>query len=136
MRVIPWNDLVAGRQRVTEPVRLTIGVFDGLHVGHRRLMEAIVQNRTGQAALVVTFPQNPVKILSPAQFPGLILSYRQKLSRLSELGIDLVVAIDFSDEMSNLSERHPFDCQAKSYHAENSRRAFGLVRRGSQGPTI
>ncbi|HVP18606.1 MAG TPA: FAD synthetase family protein [Spirochaetia bacterium] len=94
---------MAGRQRVIEPVRLTIGAFDGLHLGHRELMETIVRNREGKAALVVTFSRNPAQLLSPSRFPGLILSYRQKLSRLSELGADVVVAIDFSDEMSNLS---------------------------------
>ncbi len=105
MRIVPWTDLLEGRQTIQEPVRLTIGVFDGLHLGHRELMRAITSGPPPGSALVVTFPRNPVQILAPSRFPGLILSYRQKLSRLSELGVDAVVAIDFSDEMSNLSGR-------------------------------
>ncbi|HUI70990.1 MAG TPA: hypothetical protein VL354_10765 [Spirochaetia bacterium] len=105
MRLIPWKELVAGRERVPEPVRLTIGVFDGLHVGHRKLMEAIIRGPGNAKGLVVTFARSPAQIISPSGFPGLILSYRQKLSRLSRLGVDVVVVIDFSDEMSNLSGR-------------------------------
>lgn len=105
MRVVPWTELVAGRQRIPEPVRLSIGVFDGLHVGHRQLIEAIVSSAKPGSALVVTFPRNPVQVLIPASFPGLILSYAQKLTRLSLLGVEVVVVIDFSDEMSNLSGR-------------------------------
>ncbi len=105
MRVVPWTELLAGRQQIEKPVRLTIGVFDGLHVGHRALLEGIVGSSEPGCALVITFPRNPVQILAPTRFPGLILSYRQKLTRLSQLGVELVVAIDFSDEMSNLSGR-------------------------------
>jgi riboflavin kinase/FMN adenylyltransferase len=103
VRVVPWAELLAGRQRINDRVRLSVGVFDGLHVGHRALLEEIVRAPGPGVALVVTFPRNPLQVLAPARFPGLILSYQQKLSRLSELGVDLVVVIDFSDEMSNLS---------------------------------
>ena len=43
VRVVSWSDLLAGRQAFREPVRLSVGVFDGLHVGHRRLMEGITE---------------------------------------------------------------------------------------------
>ncbi len=105
MKVVQWTDLLAGKERVEEPVRLSIGVFDGLHVGHRALVEAIVRSPGSGIPLVVTFPRNPQQFLAPSQFPGLILSYQQKLSRLSDLGVDAVVVIDFSDEMSKLSGR-------------------------------
>jgi riboflavin kinase/FMN adenylyltransferase len=103
VRIVPWADLLEGRQAVQDPVRITIGVFDGLHIGHRELMNAIVRGPGRGAALVVTFQKNPVQILAPSRFPGLILSYRQKLARMSELGVGVAVAVDFSDEMSNLS---------------------------------
>jgi riboflavin kinase/FMN adenylyltransferase len=105
VKVVRWTDLLAGKERIREAVRLTIGVFDGLHVGHRALVEAIVRGPGRGSSLVVTFPRSPQAFLAPSRFPGLILSYRQKLSRLSELGVDGVVVIDFSSEMSNLSGR-------------------------------
>ncbi len=103
MRVVSWPELLAGREKIEERVRLSVGVFDGLHVGHRALLREIVDATGPGSAVVVTFPRNPLQFLAPARFPGLILSYQQKLSRLSGLGIDVIVAIDFSDEMSNLS---------------------------------
>jgi riboflavin kinase/FMN adenylyltransferase len=103
VRVVPWKDLLVGRQVFAQPVRLSIGVFDGLHVGHRRLIDAIMEGEQAAVPLVVTFPRSPAQVLDPRRFPGLILSYRQKLTRLAELGIGAVVEIDFSGEMSNLS---------------------------------
>jgi riboflavin kinase/FMN adenylyltransferase len=68
-------------------------------------MKAIVTARKPGSALVITFPRNPVQILAPTRFPGLILSYRQKMTLLSHLGVDVAVVIDFSDEISKLSGR-------------------------------
>ena len=103
MRVVPWTELCAGQQKIDGRVRLTVGVFDGLHLGHRALLNGIIRSPGPATALVVTFSRNPQQVLAPGRFPGLILSYRQKLARLAELGVDATVVIDFSDEMSNLS---------------------------------
>jgi len=103
MTVLSWNDLNSPQAGIAGPVRLTIGVFDGLHIGHRRLMEGVVHGSGGGIPLVITFRQSPAIVLAPGTFPGLILTYRQKLARLGSLGIGAVVVIDFSREMSNLS---------------------------------
>jgi len=100
-----WQDLLVHAPPFDRPVRLTLGVFDGLHVGHRRLMEGIVGDGRDQEVvpLVITFFRSPASYLSPATFPGLILTHEQKLARLASLGVGAVVVIDFSEEMSNLS---------------------------------
>jgi riboflavin kinase / FMN adenylyltransferase len=103
MTVISWNYLNRPRPEFAGPVRLTIGVFDGLHIGHRRLMEGVVRGSGEGIPLVITFRQSPAVVLAPGSFPGFILSYEQKLARLESLGIRAVVVIDFSREMSNLS---------------------------------
>ena len=113
MTIHGWQDLLAHAPPFDRPVRLTVGVFDGLHIGHRRLMEGITRaDAQGTAAtgidvlpLVITFRRTPAIVLSPRTFPGFILSHEQKLSRLAELGVGAVVVIDFSDEMGNLSGR-------------------------------
>jgi riboflavin kinase/FMN adenylyltransferase len=84
-------------------VRLTIGVFDGLHLGHRRLMKGVVEGAADVLPLVITFRDSPAWVLAPESFPGLILTLPQKIARLGALGIGGVVLIDFSSEMSNLS---------------------------------
>jgi riboflavin kinase/FMN adenylyltransferase len=105
MTVHGWQDLLVHAPPFDRPVRLTLGVFDGLHVGHRRLMEGIVGDRgdLGTVPLVITFFKSPASYLAPASFPGLILTHEQKLARLASLGVGAVVVIDFSEEMSNLS---------------------------------
>jgi riboflavin kinase / FMN adenylyltransferase len=102
MIAIGWPELAEGRLK-NRRVRLTIGVFDGLHLGHRGLMKGVVEGPADVLPLVITFRESPAWVLAPESFPGLILSPRQKLSLLDDLGIGGVVLIDFSSEMSNLS---------------------------------
>jgi riboflavin kinase/FMN adenylyltransferase len=101
--VLTWDDLVIRKTPLDRPVRMTIGAFDGLHIGHRKLMESVVEEEGAGIPLVVTFRQSPAAVLSPGTFPGLIMTWRQKLARLESLGIHTVLVIDFSEEMSNLS---------------------------------
>jgi riboflavin kinase / FMN adenylyltransferase len=102
--IVSWADVAGGRHRINEPVRVTIGVFDGIHVGHRRLMDAIVGGGRDAIPLVVTFGTNPVlRVSPPGSFLGMITSPAQKMAILESLGIAVVVVIDFSEEMRNLS---------------------------------
>jgi riboflavin kinase/FMN adenylyltransferase len=103
MTVLTWDQLLKRRLSDGRPVWLTVGVFDGLHVGHRHLISLITEGGSGALPLVVTFSQSPVVVRAPEEFPGSILTYRQKLERFGSLGVEAVVVIDFSDEMSNLS---------------------------------
>ena len=103
MTVMTWDELIARTPPLDKPVRLTVGVFDGLHLGHRRLMEGIVDGPAEELSLVITFRDSPALRLMPGSFPGFILSYPQKLDRLASLGVAAVAAIDFSEELSNLS---------------------------------
>jgi riboflavin kinase / FMN adenylyltransferase len=101
---VEWDDLVAGRSGLEGPAALTIGVFDGVHLGHRRLMDAITRE-PGMLPVVLTFRTSPALVMGTPGFPGLILSFRQKLTRLEGLGVGAVILIDFSDELSRLSGR-------------------------------
>lgn len=67
MKVASWDDLVSGRLPFQGPVRLSIGVFDGLHVGHRRLMEEITSSPPS-LPLVLTFPRTPPRCSIPRTF--------------------------------------------------------------------
>lgn len=103
MTVLTWEDLLRRRLAGAPAVRLTVGVFDGLHLGHRLLLGEVASETDEATGVVVTFSRSPVLLRAPAEFPGAILTLRQKLERLETLGIRAAVVIDFSDEMSNLS---------------------------------
>ena len=70
MTVLTWADLIAHKPPFDLPVRLTIGVFDGVHVGHRRLFSEVVGGGSDTLSLVMTFPKSPVGVRSPDTFPG------------------------------------------------------------------
>lgn len=100
MRVIP------GAQAINEPLLrpiLTVGNFDGIHVGHRAILETVVTRaraRSGQA-VVYTFEPHPRKVLRPDRAPGLLLTLEQKLELLAEAGVDATVVEPFSLEFAS-----------------------------------
>ncbi|MCD6032393.1 MAG: riboflavin biosynthesis protein RibF [Thermomicrobiales bacterium] len=81
---------------------VTIGTFDGVHRGHRRLLDQAVQR--GQELNLpvtgVTFEPVPVSVLRPDAFPGRISTPEEKLERLTEAGLDEVVVVPFTIELS------------------------------------
>ena len=103
MTVLTWADLLEHRPPLDRPVRLTVGVFDGVHMGHRRLLAEITGGGGNLLPVVITFSRSPAVIRSPDAFPGSILTSVQKMERIAGLGVGAAVVIDFSEEMSNLS---------------------------------
>jgi riboflavin kinase/FMN adenylyltransferase len=79
---------------------VTIGVFDGIHLGHQELIKKIVEH--GPNPTVVTFRENPKKITAPDTYEGDIFSLKQKMKVFEQLGIRQVVLIDFNENFSKL----------------------------------
>lgn len=103
MEIVDWDNLVQGRKKVVQKIALTIGVFDGVHIGHQKLINSIVYDQKGIIPCVVTFKSNPVSILKTPLFPVSILTMDQKLTKLKLFGISLVILIDFSFEFSKIT---------------------------------
>jgi riboflavin kinase / FMN adenylyltransferase len=103
MMILTWEELLQKRLATGQKVMVSVGVFDGLHLGHRRLLSEITGGAHDTIGVVVTFSRSPVVVRAPEDFPGAILTLRQKLERMGSLGVRAAVVIDFSDEMSNLS---------------------------------
>lgn len=84
---------------------VTIGNFDGVHIGHQQLLRDIRQkcSERGLAFVVVTFVPHPQKILCPGKDRFLINSYMYKRELLEQAGVDYLIEIDFNRDFSTLS---------------------------------
>ena len=88
-------------------VAATIGFFDGVHSGHRFLIEQLrkLADSTGLPAAVITFRQHPQSILQAGYKPELLTTLDEKTNLLTSLDIDYCYLIDFSKELSQLNAR-------------------------------
>jgi riboflavin kinase/FMN adenylyltransferase len=103
MQCISWNDLVSNKNSIDEALSVSIGVFDGLHRGHRALIDEVLRQSEGLGSAVITFYPHPAQIFSKDDYPGNILSYAQKLELLAATGIEYVILIDFSLDFSKIT---------------------------------
>ncbi|AEF83526.1 putative riboflavin biosynthesis protein RibF [Treponema primitia ZAS-2] len=112
MQVLDWaefaeNGLDAPGFSMPGGSAMTIGVFDGVHLGHRLLLERVLQSALFPVA--VTFKRSPKFVLRPETDEGDILGEDQKLRILEQMGIGLTVMIDFSEKFSKLSGKEFID---------------------------
>ncbi len=85
---------------------VTIGNFDGIHRGHRTLIDRCreLSHRHGEIALV-TFEPLPLAFFAPVRAPARLTSVRQKLQQFRESGIDLVWMMRFNQHLARMSAR-------------------------------
>ena len=83
---------------------VTIGVFDGVHRGHRHLVaRAVARARElGLPAVVITFDPNPLVVLRPEQAPLEVSTLRHRLDLLEELGVDATCVLPFTRALAEL----------------------------------
>ena len=80
---------------------LTVGVFDGVHQGHRHLLRQVVELAGDQfIPTVVTFSNRPITVLRPGTEPSYLTSLDQRVDLIKQQGIELVVCLDFTLELA------------------------------------
>ena len=87
------------------PAVVTVGFFDGLHLGHRAVIARTVEaaRERGVRSVAVTFDRHPREILTPGQEPRLLTTVERKARLLEETGIDLLVVLEFTRAFSQVS---------------------------------
>ncbi len=91
--------------RIENPSIVTIGTFDGVHLGHQKILKRLkeLKNKTGLKTVLLTFEPHPRKVLFPNQKDlKLITSIDEKLQLLAQYGIDVAVVYPFSHYFSTM----------------------------------
>ena len=99
--------IVRGSSSLEKPLErsvLTVGNFDGLHVGHRRIMNTVTSRARalGGEAAVYTFEPHPRKVLQPERAPRLLTTLEQKLELFEAAGVDVAIVEPFDLEFARV----------------------------------
>jgi riboflavin kinase/FMN adenylyltransferase len=89
-------------RKLVRPV-LTIGNFDGVHLGHRAILDTVIARARdlGGEAVLYTFDPHPRKVLRPDQAPDLLATMDQKIEILREVGLDVLIVEEFDLEFAH-----------------------------------
>ena len=89
------------------PSVAAIGNFDGVHLGHRKILNAVVEEarKSNACAVAVTFDPHPDQYLRPAHAPKLLTPISERLHLLAACGIDAAVVLRFDAALANLPAR-------------------------------
>src|SRR5271167_2512028 len=87
------------------PCAVTIGAYDGVHTGHRLVIEQVrrVAQDQGLRSAVVTFDRHPASVVRPESAPHVLTDLGQKLELLASTGVDYVLVVHFDSERSQES---------------------------------
>ena len=90
---------------------VSIGNFDGVHLGHQAILKRVVMRarELGLLAVAMTFSPHPIRYLAPARSPRLISTLEQKIQLIEALGIDLLFIAEFDEAFSRLSPEEFID---------------------------
>lgn len=88
---------------ILKPTVLTLGVFDGLHLGHQRIMQTVVERAkaTKAHATAITFDPHPRAVLHPESAPPLLQTLDQRLANFEVLGIEQAIVVKFDSEFAS-----------------------------------
>jgi riboflavin kinase/FMN adenylyltransferase len=101
-------EIVRGLDRLPlsdEPAVVTVGFFDGVHLGHRAVVARTVEaaRERGARSVAVTFDRHPREILTPGQEPRLLTTVERKARLLEGTGIDVLVVLEFTESFSRVT---------------------------------
>ncbi|MDR1486780.1 MAG: riboflavin biosynthesis protein RibF [Deltaproteobacteria bacterium] len=103
MRII--NDWLTDPVKDRPKVVVTVGVFDGLHLGHQYLIRKVIEraSQLGVESLVLTFDPHPLSVLSPASAPDILTTFDQKSEFLSSFALNHFARLVFDEKLRDTS---------------------------------
>jgi riboflavin kinase / FMN adenylyltransferase len=84
---------------------VSIGNFDGLHLGHQKILKTLVERAraNGQRSCVISFDPHPLRLLRPELAPQMIQTLAQRLAGMEQLGVDAALVLRFDRALSQVS---------------------------------
>lgn len=103
--VTQWDELA--QISPEQDTAITIGVFDGVHLGHRHLIDHLQKQAQAMDCLagIVTFRQHPQQVLSPQSKVSYLITLDERLALLRGLGIEFVAPLSFTRDLAQTSPR-------------------------------
>lgn len=131
-------DDIGARPQLDSGSVVTIGAYDGVHVGHRTVIGEVkkMADQAGRPTALVTFDRHPASVVRPESAPLLLTDLDQKLELLDATGIDYVVVVRFDEERA-METAQDFvrsvlvECLQASCVVVGSDFHFGYKRRGN-----
>jgi len=95
----------ASRFGDTGRAAVSVGTFDGLHVGHQKILQSVRERAraSGQRAAAITFNPHPMRVLQPDRAPLMIQTLTQRLAGFEQIGLDAAVVLRFDRALSLVS---------------------------------
>lgn len=124
--------------QLDKPLHVAMGVFDGVHIGHRAVISEAVEaaRESGGVAGVVTFAPNPIRVIAPGKAPAALLaSLEHKVALMAEAGVEFVCVLEFDIRLAAYEPGEFLEklCAAKVRTiAVGEDWRFGHMRRGDR----
>ena len=102
MHCVTWPDQISGLEKGS---CVTIGNFDGVHIGHQRLIARVrdLAAGFGLPSVVITFEPHPLRFFTGKKTPPFITLYEQRAELIRSLGIDHLLCLEFNQDLASMS---------------------------------
>lgn len=106
-RTVFWH----GESATFGRVAVCIGKFDGVHIGHQRLIAETMRHarEADAASVVLTFDRHPACVVAPDRVPARLATVEENLRRIEELGPDYIVVVPFTADVAAMSAERFID---------------------------
>ena len=100
--------IIDNLENITRPFKnaaITIGNFDGVHIGHQVLFHEVIEkaDAMGGTSIAMTFEPHPIRVLKKTDHPPLITLFEQKTELIERSGIDVLICVPFTKAFASLS---------------------------------